>query len=401
MDEKLIQEFISKINENPIKPFSIGFVYGLIGDEIYIFKTIKSLITRSRGHKYIFIQFRKDPSKRWCNSTFVMEKNKVCKMVILFMIPIYSNEDERALLYKEEEFINQFNCVNGREEIKDEKDFEEEDDGECSVMIDIPIQIGLIYRIYDDLGVYIGSTLGPLSYRMDVHIRSALIYNISKSMRICSSHEIILRNRYRVEVVEFVMVQSKDDLLMKEREWIEKTDCVNENIPNRSEEESRAYHKEYYNIHKNDPGFIATCKKYKEENEEKIKKYQLEYRAEHVEEFRNYFKNRHQEQKSNPIYLKKRKELKKKWNQSEKGKQSNNEYNNRSEVKERRKLLYEQKKEKETEEDKQYRKNVQKKRNQQLVECCGRVMTRKSLTAHKKTKKHIQNNSGISSEVEC
>jgi hypothetical protein len=391
MDENLIEEFIAKINENPIKPCSIGVVYGLIGDEIYIGKTSTSLSTRARGHKYSFIQFRKDPSKRWCNSTFVMEKNKVCKMVILKMIPIYSDEDEKELVEKEQEFIMQFECVNRYEEKEEEKEKEEITEEECGVIIDIPIQIGIIYKIYDELGMYIGSTIGPLSYRMDVHIRSALIYSTEKSMGICSSHEIILRDRYRVEVVEFVMVKSKDDLRMKEREWIEKTDCVNKKIPIRSAEESRAYHKDYYNIHKNEADFIATCKRYKDKYEEKIKQYQLEYRAEHAEEFRNYFKNRHQEQKLNPIYLKKRKEQKKKWNQSEKGKQSNNEYNNRPEVKERRRLLYQQKKEKETEEDKEHRKKVQKERNQQQVECCGKVMTRKSLTAHKKTKKHIEN----------
>jgi hypothetical protein len=406
MDENLIQEFITKINEEPKKPHSIGFVYSIIGEDnldCYIGKTTTSLRNRYSGHKHSFIQFKKDSSKCLCKSSLVIVKNKMCKMIILFIIPIYDIVDEIVLSKKEIEFIQQNECVNRldkKQEIDDnhsDDDIDTDNDDEINNddindIITIPVELGLIYKIYDDLGIYIGSTIGSLSYRIKGHIRSALIYNTLNTVRVCSSHDIILRNNYNVEVIEFVIVKTKNDLLIKEREWIERTDCVNKTIPIRSYEESKYYHKNYYEKYKNSPNFIATYIKYKNAHKERIKKYQLEWRIENVQKLRDYFKIRHQEKKEDINYVEKRKTQKQAWNQSEKGKQSINEYNNRPEVKDRRKKLYQIKKDTETEEHKQHRKQKQKERNSQIIECCGKAYTKKTLTEHKKTKKHLENN---------
>ena len=408
MNEHAIQSIITAININPIKPDSIGIIYSISANgDLYIGKTSTSLSIRSNGHKQSFEKYKKNQSKRWCKSTYVMEKNERCIMNILDIHPIYNDDDKRILFEHEQQFIYENDCVNKNDERNDEKIeeyLEEEDDDvdaedeqtnkNCNCIIDIPIEFGCVYKIYDidGRGVYIGSTKGPLSYRMNGHIRSALIYNTSKSMRICSSHEIILRNNYNTEIIEWVVIMSKNDLLTRERAWIENIDCVNKIIPIRSIEESKEYHNRYYETHKNDPDFIATNNKYKLDNKERIALNHQRWREENKEKQRLYFSQRYQTLKLNPEYVEKKKENKRNYNKSEKGKQANNEYNHRPEVKKHRNELYLLKKENETEEERQHRKQVQKERKSQIVECCETKMTRNSLTAHKKTKKHIENN---------
>ena len=251
-----------------------------------------------------------------------------------------------------------------------------------------------MYSISDDEGTYFGSTMNALSYRIKKHICDAIIYNKSgNTRRICSSHEIILRDKYQVTVVEWVAVESKEELLMKERMWIENNPgCVNKVIPIRSIEEHKKYQNDYYKSHKNDSAFIETNRKYRDANKERIKVTKQKWNKEHAEEMREYFKQRHQAQKLNPAYVQKRQEYKRKWNQSENGRASNNAYNNRPDVKERRSQMYQQKKETETEEHIQNRKQKAKKRKSKIVVCCGKEITAGSLSEHKKTQLHIKNN---------
>jgi hypothetical protein len=278
------------------------------------------------------------------------------------------------------------------------------DGGDGETRIIIPIQIGCVYMIWDEFGVYIGSTFGPLAYRLNSHIRSAIIYNMcGKSIRVCSSHEIILRNKYQHKVLEWVVCKSKEDLLRKEREWIEKTECVNKNIPIRSMEEHKKYHNDYYASHKNDAAFIETNRKYKDANKERIKKTHQLWNKKNTDKMRKYFKQRYQEQKLNPVYLRRRKEYKKKWNNSEKGKESNNEYNSRPNVKKHRQQMYQDKKDTETEEHKQNRIKKSKEWKKEKVECkcCNKKISRGSLSDHNKTKKHIENSSKVDVDVDA
>jgi hypothetical protein len=245
MNKYAIQSMINDINVNTIKPSSIGTIYSISANgDLYIGKTSTSLSIRSNGHNQSFEKYKKNQSKRWCKSTYVMEKNERCTMNILDIHPIYNDDDKKKLFEHEQQFIYENDCVNKNDERNDEKieEYIEEDDDDddaedeqtnknCNCIIDIPIEFGCVYKIYDvdGGGVYIG-------------------------------------------------------------------------------------------------------------------------------------------------------------------KQANNEYNHRPEVKEHRTELYLLKKENETEEERQHRKQVQKERKSQIVECCGTKMTRNSLTAHKKTKKHIENN---------
>ena len=411
MEKKQIDDFINKINNAPIKPERIGYVYDIFGAEHrYIGETLTALNTRANGHRQSFRQYRKNPSKIWCKSTHVMRTCETCVMSILFMLPIYVDEDKQTLLEHEQRLISETECVNKSTHEEERSEADEEERSEAEELseaeesigrgkIVIPIQIAPIYKIYDDFGTYIGSTLGPLPYRMKGHRRSAIIYKESgNSMRICSSHDIISRNKYKVKILEWVVVESKDDLWRKEREWIEKTriekiNCVNINIPIRYPDESKKYHHDYYQSHKYDAEFIETTKKYRDYNKERIRLNKQRWNKENVEKMREYFKQRHQIMKSNPMYVEQRKQNKRNYNQSENGKASNNAYNNRADVKDHRKELYEVKKETETDEHKQNRIMVSKQRKSQKVECkcCGKEITRNSLVDHKKTTKHRVN----------
>jgi hypothetical protein len=406
MNEQEIKSIINDLNVCPIKPISIGIIYSLIANGyLYIGKTWTSLSTRSNGHRQHYAQYKKNPYNRWCKSTYVMEQNEQCSMNILYIHPIYNNEDKKILFEQEQRFISENDCVNKNDEHNDEKidgSLEEEDadndvddeqnNKDSCCIIDIFIEFGCIYKIYDAEGIYIGSTKGPISYRMNDHINSAHIYSTSPSMRICSSHEIILRNNYNTEIIEWVVIISKDDLRIKERDWIEKTDCVNITIPIRSIQESIEYHHQYYETHKNDPAFIETNKKYRRDNKERIALNHQRWREENIEQQRSYFQARHQTQKSNPVYVVQRKKNKQAYNQTDKAKQANKEYNNRSDVKEHRHDVYLLMKETETEEEKQHKQQIIKKWKSQIVECCGKEMPRSSLNSHVKTQKHIKNN---------
>jgi hypothetical protein len=207
----------------------------------------------------------------------------------------------------------------------------------------------------------------------------------------------MLRDAFECKVIEWVVCKSKYDLLIKEREWIEKTECVNKVIPIRSIEEHKKYQNDYYKSHKNDAAFIETNRKYRDANKERDKLRRQRWNKKNAEKMREYFKQRYQIMKSNPIYIEQRKQHKRTYNQSEKGKSANNAYNNRADVKDHRKELYQVKKETETEEHKQNRTMVSKKWKSQKVECkcCNIKISRNSLSDHNKTKKHIENSSKL------
>ena len=117
-----------------------------------------------------------------------------------------------------------------------------------------------IYKIIDNTNgnVYIGKTKNTLNYRLRKH----------KSNRTCSSRLIIDNGDYRIELIE----ETDDD--SRERYWIENTDCINVNIPGRTDKEWREKNKD-----KN--------KEYREKNKEKIKEYE-KVNKERKKEYRKY-----------------------------------------------------------------------------------------------------------------
>jgi hypothetical protein len=112
-----------------------------------------------------------------------------------------------------------------------------------------------IYKLWSPEGddIYIGSTTQPyLTSRLSQHFIS-----YKKNRRVCSS--VILFEKYtdvKIELLECVGCETKDQLKSKEGEYIRNNNCVNKRIPDREKKE--------YN------------KKYREENKETLNSKQRE-----------------------------------------------------------------------------------------------------------------------------
>ena len=126
-----------------------------------------------------------------------------------------------------------------------------------------------IYKIIDNTNgnIYIGITTKTLCDRLTAHRYDA------KHNNSCRSKEIVKNQNYRMELIE-----ETDDKL-RETYWIKNTDCINKNIPGRTDAESKKLwsdnNKEYY-------------KNYRENHKEKTKL----YRKNNIEYFKEYEKKR-------------------------------------------------------------------------------------------------------------
>ena len=135
-----------------------------------------------------------------------------------------------------------------------------------------------IYRIVNDSmpgTVYYGSTTQKLSMRMATHRCYAKTKNFSSKQLFESGKAIIV-------LVEEYPCNSKEELLKRERYYIEKNDCVNKNIPGRTIKDWRIdnqdYQKNYYQDNKEK--HKEYFKEYRVKNKEKLAEYQQSYRDE-------------------------------------------------------------------------------------------------------------------------
>ena len=105
---------------------------------------------------------------------------------------------------------------------------------------------GKIYKVTCESGlVYIGSTVRTLKKRFTQH---------TKPTNDCETRHFI---NPKIELIENFPCETKQELLWREREWFDKTDCVNKMRPIRSDEE---YIEQY----------LAEGRKYREKNREKL-----------------------------------------------------------------------------------------------------------------------------------
>jgi len=140
-------------------------------------------------------------------------------------------------------------------------------------------QTGKIYRIVcNETGLcYIGSTTyTTLAKRLSVHKTDYKRWKEDNSRLKCSSVKVLENNNYSIILIENFPCNSKDELIKRERYWIENMECVNLNIPSRTRKEYKEEHRveqkdynyEYY--HKNQERELERVKKYREANPEKI-----------------------------------------------------------------------------------------------------------------------------------
>ena len=192
-------------------------------------------------------------------------------------------------------------------------------------------KIGYIYKIFcktdDDLVYYGSTTQKRVCNRISGHNRSYKSWKLGKSSFV-TSFSVIDTGDWDYMTVEKVMHDDLFELRNRERYWIENNKCVNKNIPNTTPEER--------------------CKKYREENKEKIAEYKKDYYEENKEKIAEY-KKEYRDQ-------------------------------NKAKFAEKNKDYYEENKEKIAE----YKKKK--------ATCeCGCIVRRDGLGEHKKTKKHLDN----------
>ena len=113
---------------------------------------------------------------------------------------------------------------------------------------------GKIYKIEaingDEGDIYIGSTSQKLlCSRIAKHKHTYKQYNINKKKRI-RSYDIFDKygaDNCVITLLEIVNCKTKDELLARERFYIQSLKCVNKNIPSRTKQE---YNKQYKEIHR-------------------------------------------------------------------------------------------------------------------------------------------------------
>ncbi len=100
---------------------------------------------------------------------------------------------------------------------------------------------GKIYKIVSDSGCYIGSTTQSLLRRHQKHK--------SNEKRKTTSEKIIKDSK--IILLEDYPCKTRNELLWRERYWIEKTVCVNKERPLITKQEQKEYQKNYRNKNRN------------------------------------------------------------------------------------------------------------------------------------------------------
>lgn len=134
-----------------------------------------------------------------------------------------------------------------------------------------------IYRIVSPSSglVYIGATTKQyLSQRLTAHKRSFREWS-NGSPRYMTSFKVLENNDARIELVENCPCTCIDELNVRERYWIENTDCVNKVVPGRTD-------REYRETRKDD--LREMDREYREQNRDKIMVKNKEYYKENKDE---------------------------------------------------------------------------------------------------------------------
>ena len=104
-----------------------------------------------------------------------------------------------------------------------------------------------IYKIVDNTNnnIYIGSTCDSLKNRLSKHKASYKRF-LKGLFPIVKSFDIIKNNDYQIELLENCDIKTKQELLTRERYYIENNECLNKVIPSRSIKEWRIDNKDYH-----------------------------------------------------------------------------------------------------------------------------------------------------------
>ena len=140
---------------------------------------------------------------------------------------------------------------------------------------------GKIYKLTGNGLIYFGSTTQPLNVRIGGHRQHYRYYLNGKRGFITSFKLFENDEETKITLVEDFACDRKEQLLARERWYIENNDCVNKTIPTRT-------HKEW--LHTNKENQLEKNKLYKEKNKEQIKEKNKEYNEinkEHIKQYKS------------------------------------------------------------------------------------------------------------------
>ena len=148
---------------------------------------------------------------------------------------------------------------------------------------------GIIYKIEcNETGeVYYGSTTKTLNKRITEHKSSCKGWKLGK-YNFITSFNIIDRGNYSYSLIETVECEDRKQLEARERYYIENNECVNRNVPTRTQ-------KEYNDLKKDNKKEYD--KKYRQHNADKKKANDKAYSELHKEQKREYDRIRRAKQK--------------------------------------------------------------------------------------------------------
>jgi hypothetical protein len=155
---------------------------------------------------------------------------------------------------------------------------------------------GKIYKLVCNVTglMYIGSTTEPtLARRLAKHKCAYKRYLRGVKNDCFTAHKIIENGNYSIILLEEVNeCQTKDQLIARERHYIESLDCVNKKIEGRTP-------KEYYEDNKEKLNKIN--KEYYENNKERLNKIKKEYAEKNKETIQEYKKMYYEKNKEKVI----------------------------------------------------------------------------------------------------
>jgi Fe-S-cluster containining protein len=121
-------------------------------------------------------------------------------------------------------------------------------------------QNGKIYKLSGNNQIYIGSTVRTLTERYNRHISSF------KRCIYTTAWAILTDTNATIELIELYPCNTKEELLMRERYYIEAMECVNKLCPILTDSERKESNRKRYSKY---------CKKHPEKSKEKYAKKQL------------------------------------------------------------------------------------------------------------------------------
>lgn len=268
---------------------------------------------------------------------------------------------------------------------------------------------GKIYKFVCNVTqqIYIGSTTHTLSKRLSSHISNYVQY-LKGEKNYITAYIIIENNDFEMSLIEDYPCETKDQLLMREREWIEQyPECVNKCCPIRTPDEKvelkKVLGQRYYEMNKDN--ILENNKKYRRENKDQISQKIKEWNEKHKDHVKER-KKRYAEDNKELIREQRkqfREENRDRLNEESRRKYEKNRekylegqkkyYQKNFEIIAQKKKEYQEKhKDKISEYCREYRENnkerIQQQKNEKVQCECGSFSARNHLARHRMTKSH-------------